>query len=171
MDRKSSWRTRTYYRISIAAMLCLTALALGAVNFLDITAAADSTPVQEAKGVAEGKASPAAIAALNSYDVQLGQTKDHFSQSLQLRFYEPRWHGSNDNKWFAEERAFTSCGPWAPHRMNDSAHLAAGNASATIRSLPHHHLTGDNDAVGPHTCGSTSSIADYRCSEHRLSCI
>ena len=96
MDQKSSWRTRTYYRISIAAMLCLTALALGTVNFLDITAAADSAPVQEAKGVAEGKASPAASAASDGLRRATGRDQSPCrTRDWQLRLCTSRgWHGA-----------------------------------------------------------------------------
>jgi hypothetical protein len=82
MDRKSSWRTRTYYRITIAAMLCLIALVLGAVNFFDITAAANSTAVQkETKSVAAEKASPAASAALDGLRRATGaQIKAHVAK-------------------------------------------------------------------------------------------
>lgn len=82
MERTSSWRTRTYYRITIAAMLCITALALGAVNFFDITAAANSTAVQkETKSVAAVKASPAASAALDGLRRATGaQIKAHVAK-------------------------------------------------------------------------------------------
>lgn len=84
MDRKSSWRTRTYYRITIAAMLCLTALALGAVSIFDTTAAADSATVQKeskSAGIDTVKASPAASAALDSLRRATGaQIKAHVSK-------------------------------------------------------------------------------------------
>ena len=157
MDRKSSWRTRTYYRISIAAMLCLTALALGAVNFLDITAAADSAPVQEAKGVAEGKASPAASAALDGLRRATGaQIKAHVARETGnydfVRAADGMVLEADNTSASPEERAFTFLrGRGALIGMNDAERqLAAGNAfgddskSASIMKVSRV----DKDAVG-----------------------
>ena len=84
MDRKSSWRTRNYYRITITALFCLTALALGAFSIFDITVAADSTSVQkESKSVKVDtvKASSAASAALDSLRRATGaQIKAHVAR-------------------------------------------------------------------------------------------
>lgn len=70
MHRTSStWRTstKTYYRISIVALVCLTALILSVVSAFDITVSAGSAASgQDTKAAALVKASPAASAALES---------------------------------------------------------------------------------------------------------
>jgi len=158
MDRKSSWHTRTHYRITIAAMLCLTALALGAVSFFDITAAADSLAAQkETKRVEAAKASPAASAALDGLRRATGaQIKAHVARETGNYDFVRAADGlvlEVDNANAApEERAFNFLrGRGALIGMNDaerqlSASNGFGDDSKSASILKVSRV--DKDAVG-----------------------
>lgn len=148
MHRTSStWRTstKTYYRISIAAVVCLTALVLGAVSVFDITVSADSVaPRQEPKAAATVKASPAASAALETLKRTTGaQIKAHVARETGnydfVRAADGQVLAVDNSSSSPEERAFdflrgrgALIGMNAGERQAASSKLSSQATSASV---------------------------------------
>ena len=159
MDRKSSWHTRTYFRVTIAAMLCLTALALGAVSFFDLTASADSLEVQqETKSAAAAKVSPAAKAALDGLRRATGaQIKAHVAKETGNYDFVRAADGlvleADNTSASPEERALNFLrGRGALVGMNAAERELAGNSNASSDDLKSASIMKvsrvDKDSVG-----------------------